>query len=242
LTVAVNINGTLHSIDVDPSTSRLYVLRNDLQLNGAKYERATHAFAGGVAERRNAPSITFSSPAVKPWTAKSLYNYLRTGIDVDHSAAAGPMGPVCDDLSMVPEADVRAVAIYVASLMNQTATTIVDRAGLAEKLHPAGAALFAGACGGCHESGAPMNGQGRPSLSVVSAIAEDDSRNALLAILEGIQPPVGARGSYMPLFADSLTDAEVADLAAYLRSRYSNRAAWPQLTSAVAAARKLVTP
>jgi nicotinate dehydrogenase subunit A len=35
LTVAVNINGTLQSIDVDPSTPLLYVLRNDLQLNGA---------------------------------------------------------------------------------------------------------------------------------------------------------------------------------------------------------------
>ena len=37
MTVAVNINGTLQSIDVDPSTPLLYVLRNDLQLNGAKY-------------------------------------------------------------------------------------------------------------------------------------------------------------------------------------------------------------
>ena len=88
-----------------------------------------------------------------------------------------------------------------------------------------------------------MNGQGRPPLSVVSAIAEDDPRNTLLVILEGIQPPVGARGSYMPPFADSLADAEVAEVAAYLRVRYSSRAAWPKLTSAAAAARKqVVTP
>jgi nicotinate dehydrogenase subunit A len=37
LIVAVNINGTLRSIDVDPSMPLLYVLRNYLQLNGAKY-------------------------------------------------------------------------------------------------------------------------------------------------------------------------------------------------------------
>lgn len=211
--------------------------------NLAGGERGAHAFAGGVAEGWNAPPINVSSPAAKPWTVDSLYNYLHTGVDVDHSAAAGPMGPVCDDLSMVPEADVRAIAIYVASMMNQSATSTVDRAGLAEKMHPAGAALFAGACAGCHESGAPMNGQGRPPLSVVSAIAEDDPRNTLLVILEGIQPPVGARGSYMPPFADSLADAEVAEVAAYLRVRYSSRAAWPKLTSAAAAARKqVVTP
>ena len=87
-----------------------------------------------------------------------------------------------------------------------------------------------------------MNGQGRPSLSLVSAIAEDDPRNTLLAILEGIQPPVGSRGAFMPPFADSLADAEIADLAAYLRSRYSNRAAWPELMNAAATARKRVAP
>jgi mono/diheme cytochrome c family protein len=208
--------------------------------NLAGGERGSHVFAGGVAEEWNAPSINRSSPAIKPWTANALYNYLRTGIDVDHSAAAGPMGPVCDDLSVVPEADVRAIAAYVASLMNQSATSIVDRAELAAKLRPAGAVLFAGACAGCHESGAPMNGQGRPSLSLVSAIAEDDPRNTLLAILEGIQPPVGARGAFMPPFANGLADPEVADLAAYLRSRYSNRAAWPKLLNAAATARKQV--
>jgi len=208
--------------------------------NLAGGERGSHAFAGGVAEEWNAPSINRSSPAIKPWTANALYTYLRTGIDVDHSAAAGPMGPVCDDLSVVPEADVRAIAAYVASLMNQSATSIVDRAELAAKLRPAGAVLFAGACAGCHESGAPMNGQGRPSLSLVSAIAEDDPRNTLLAILEGIQPPVGARGAFMPPFANGLADPEVADLAAYLRSRYSNRAAWPKLLNAAATARKQV--
>lgn len=87
-----------------------------------------------------------------------------------------------------------------------------------------------------------MNGQGRPPLSLVSAIAEDDPRNTLLAILEGIQAPVGARGAFMPPFADSLSDAEVADLAAYLRSRYSNRDAWPTLLTAAVTARKQVAP
>jgi mono/diheme cytochrome c family protein len=210
--------------------------------NLAGGERGSHVFAGGVAEEWNAPSINSSNPAVKPWTGNALYNYLRTGIDVDHSAAAGPMGPVCDDLSVVPEADVRAIAAYVASLMNQSGTSIVDRAELAAKMLPAGAALFSGACAGCHESGAPMNGQGRPPLSLVSAIAEDDPRNTLLAILEGIQPPVGARGAFMPPFANSLADAEVAALAAYLRSRFSNRAAWPKLMNAAATARKQVPP
>ena len=37
MTVTVNINGVDHHLDVDPSTPLLYVLRDDLKLNGAKY-------------------------------------------------------------------------------------------------------------------------------------------------------------------------------------------------------------
>jgi nicotinate dehydrogenase subunit A len=37
LTVTLNVNGTEHRIVADPSTPLLYVLRNELRLNGAKY-------------------------------------------------------------------------------------------------------------------------------------------------------------------------------------------------------------
>jgi aerobic-type carbon monoxide dehydrogenase small subunit (CoxS/CutS family) len=33
----LNVNGTRRSVDVDPSTPLLYVLRDELELNGAKY-------------------------------------------------------------------------------------------------------------------------------------------------------------------------------------------------------------
>ncbi len=35
--ISLNVNGHSHSVDVDPETPLLYVLRNDLQLNGAKF-------------------------------------------------------------------------------------------------------------------------------------------------------------------------------------------------------------
>jgi nicotinate dehydrogenase subunit A len=37
MTVTFNVNGADHRLDVDPSTPLLYVLRDDLGLNGAKY-------------------------------------------------------------------------------------------------------------------------------------------------------------------------------------------------------------
>ena len=35
--IALTINGRAHSLDVDPATPLLYVLRNDLELNGPKF-------------------------------------------------------------------------------------------------------------------------------------------------------------------------------------------------------------
>ena len=37
MTLRLKVNGTEHSIDADPSTPLLYVLRNELALHGAKY-------------------------------------------------------------------------------------------------------------------------------------------------------------------------------------------------------------
>ena len=36
-TYQLNVNGRRHSVDADPDTPLLYVLRNDLGLNGAKF-------------------------------------------------------------------------------------------------------------------------------------------------------------------------------------------------------------
>ncbi len=35
--ISLKVNGRTHSVDVDPETPLLYVLRNDLKLNGAKF-------------------------------------------------------------------------------------------------------------------------------------------------------------------------------------------------------------
>ena len=37
MTLTINVNGRDRAVDTDPSTPLLYVLRNDLELNGAKY-------------------------------------------------------------------------------------------------------------------------------------------------------------------------------------------------------------
>ena len=35
--ITLNVNGRAHEVDADPKTPLLYVLRNELKLNGAKF-------------------------------------------------------------------------------------------------------------------------------------------------------------------------------------------------------------
>ncbi len=211
--------------------------------NLAGGEERSRAYGGGVAEGWRAAALDASNPAMRKWTSGTLYIYLRTGISPDHSAAGGPMGPVVESLSSTPDADVRAIATYIASKMAGRnvagpGPAPIDNAVAAAHDLPEGARLFAGACAGCHGVGAPMMGQGRPSLGLASALRDDAPTSAVQAILGGIDPPVAGRGPKMPGFTDSLTDPQIAEVAAYVRARYTDRPPWPRLEKAVRAARK----
>ena len=178
--------------------------------------------------------------APRPWSADRVFVYLRTGFDRDHAAAAGPMGPVTYNTARAPMADVRAMAIYIGSLMPKAGagTPPADRAARAALAHPEGAVLYAGACANCHDAGAPMMLEGRPALELGTPLHLDDPRDVIQIILQGLNPPTGPAGPAMPAYADSLTDHQVAEITAYLRSRFSDRAPWRNLPAAVARARK----
>ncbi|MDR7258620.1 mono/diheme cytochrome c family protein [Sphingomonas sp. BE270] len=212
--------------------------------NLAGAEERSRAYAGGVAEGWRAPALDARNPAAIVWTKDALFTYLRTGISPQHSAAAGPMGPVVADLAQVPEGDVRAIATYIASKMaggrrdNAAVARSIDAPDRAAGTNPAGAVLFAGACAGCHGPGAPMMGQGRPSLALATSLRDADPTSAIQAVLQGIAPPVADRGPKMPSFADSLSNAEVAQTLAYARARYTDEPAWADLEKRVKSARK----
>lgn len=207
-------------------------------------EESGHAFEGGWAEGWYAPPLNASSPAARAWTVERMNHYLRTGLSLSHAAAAGPMGPVTDQLSAASPADVHAISVYISSLMSGAGASHVeaptlDRAALAARAYPQGAALFAGACAGCQGSGVPMMLEGRPILSLGTPLYEPTPRDTIQIMLWGLKPPVGRSGPYMPAFGHSFTNAQAAEIVAYLRARYSDSPPWPvELTREVAKARK----
>ncbi len=102
-----------------------------------------------------------------------------------------------------------------------------------------GGALFNSTCAACHAASAPMTSIGaRPSLAASSAVNADSPRNAINLILQGIPLRGSAASHYMPSFAHTLNDQQVADILAYTRVRIAQQPAWASLDDAVAKVRK----
>ncbi|CAB3767961.1 cytochrome c [Paraburkholderia solisilvae] len=205
-------------------------------------ERRDEPFAGGTLEGWDAPALTKLAQAPTPWTQAQLVAYLRTGFASEHGAAAGPMLPVTRSLANAPQEDVDAIATYVMSLQAPAGATTAYRqpVDLDQLAAPAslanGATLFNAACASCHSTVAPMTTQGeRPSLAQGTAVNADSPRNAVRMILDGIDWHRSDAAHYMPPFAQSFTDAQIADLANYTRARFSASGPWPRLDAAAVA-------
>ena len=214
-------------------------------LNSLGAERRRVAYDGGLVAGWYAPPLNSKSPAVQAWTYERLVVYLRTGLSPAHAAAAGPMGAVTRQLAKAPEYEVRAIAAYVAWLLEDAPAAragndapVIDRHETADRDHPESAALFAGACAVCHAPGAPMMQEGRPPLAWGTPLHVAMPHDTVRIILEGLSSPAGPHGPAMPAFAEVLNDRQIADLTAYLRARFTDKAPWSDVQRVTEQARQ----
>lgn len=215
---------------------------------GAEKSAANH-FTGGTVDGWDAPSLTDTSPAPLPWTARDFYDYLRTGRSLRHGSAAGPMTAVVEQLQHVPDADLRAMATYLASMNTRHAVVTDSRLAAAEG-NPApldageaapdsgavailtrttavgqpastAARLYEGACVACHEP-QPAPGQlAAVPLAFSTKVHATHPDNFIRVVLDGTTAAHGGDGLSMAGFSASLSDRQIADLTAYVRSRFA---------------------
>jgi len=211
--------------------------------NALGAEKASAYLAGGFAEGWEAPALTSLSLAPIPWSEDELYAYLRTGESRFHGVAAGPMAPVVKELAALPDHEIRAMAVYLASF---NATSLPSQEALAAKLESTtrvapgpGARLYQGACAVCHEvGGLPLFGS-RPSLALNSNLHSAQPDNLIQVILHGIRQPAYSDLGYMPAFKDSMNDAQIAELVSFLRGQFApDKPAWNDAASAVSRIRQ----
>jgi mono/diheme cytochrome c family protein len=170
------------------------------------------------------------------WSQQEIADYLSGGRN-NTAAVGGEMtAVVANSTSHMTDADIHAIAAYLKSLPGHDAPAAkVDLAAsqrtiarlTAAKDLSTGERLYLDNCGACHF----VSGQGAPRVfphvdgaSVVNA----DSPDGLLhVILAGAATPSTAQAPSvlpMPGFAQRLDDAEVAELATYVRQAWSNQA------------------
>ncbi|WP_061930340.1 cytochrome c [Aureimonas sp. AU22] len=228
-------------------------------LLGAEKKGGSH-LAGGESEGWTAYALNEASPAPIPWDVDSLTHYLHQGWEARHGVARGPMAPVNANLGTLLEAESRAIATYIVSLMGEPTAERRQRAeallsqeqehlpGVAAPsagtqtvpaVHdPAdrGATIYAGACSTCHDAGRPLP-YGGLRLDNSTAIQGPTPANPINVILNGIPAPEGERGPIMPGYAGALDDGQIADLLAYMRRTFSDRPAWDDPADLIAEAR-----
>ncbi len=209
--------------------------------------RTTPAYGGGFAEGWYAPPLNKDNLSQQPWTKNELVVYLMDGWHAKHGMAAGPMTPVVDALHKQNEIDVFAIAAYVATLREgekpinedavRNAALRLDWGHLeappVAKEFAEGAKVFEARCAQCHRS----NG-GTVALALQTSIHAPVPDSVVHAIWGGIRPPTGALGRSMPALGSQMSEAEMIALVKFLRARFTSRAPWSGVESAVRDARK----
>jgi mono/diheme cytochrome c family protein len=207
-------------------------------------EKSGEAYAGGESDGWIAPALNAASPAAVHWDKARLYNYLRHGFDTAHGVAAGPMAPVVNNLKSVDEADVRAIAVYVADIAGTAASEkqaesrdvlarVTAGSAAAMPQDTPGAAIYAGACAQCHGEFGRAPALAALNLALSSTLRTPRPDNVIRIVREGIHPTDGGAGPIMPGFAEVLTDRQLADLVAFLRSHFAKQPAWSEIEDAI---------
>lgn len=220
-------------------------------------EESRRPYAGSLIEGWVAPALTDVNPSPVPWTQEDLFTYLRTGVTPLHGATGSTMALVIRGalaLPVVPDSDIRALALYFGEMDHASAHTndiqaatqqalATSYVGSAEMNDP-DADLYASACMSCHYNRAPTPLPARPELALNSSLSLTEPTNFVQVVLNGASNTEtddnseGAAGLLMPAYASSLTDAEIARLAAYLRRTRTKLPPWNDLEKKVAAIRR----
>jgi nicotinate dehydrogenase subunit B len=221
--------------------------------NALGAEREGAAYLGGAMVKGwEAPALTAATRAPVAWTEDALFDYLRHGHSALHGAASGPMAPVVRELAALPDAEIRAMAHYLASFSPaQSAEQAQSAARAAVARAQAAAATLAGpaqrmydtACGACHHDGdGPRLLGANVPLALNSNLHADRPDNLLRTIVEGHVEPAARDIGFMPAFGMALDDRQIAELSAYMRQRFApGRPAWDGLEAAVARVRAAPT-
>jgi mono/diheme cytochrome c family protein len=198
-------------------------------------------YEGGEIEGWYAPNITSDGrQGVGAWSADEIAKFLKTGVGPHSAIALGPMQETIDDsLRYLTDDDLQAIAAYLKSVKPKE-TFSNSQGGFARSGAP-GEALYQSHCASCHG----LKGEGSPghvpALAHNGAVVARGPQDVIRVVLGGLTPKQGL--APMPAIGADLSDAEVANIADYVRNSFGNAAPAATKPAEVAALRaKVRTP
>jgi len=186
-------------------------------------------FSGAVAAGWKAYNITPDKDSgIGSWSDETLTSFLSAGHAEGYGTASGPMGEAVDQgLAHLAPEDIKALVTYLRSV-----PAIADPDLPAPKLTPApampavaaadahSAALFSGACAGCHGWTGTSPVLTYANLTGARTVNDPSARNVAQAIVWGVSRQTASGPVSMPAFGGSYSDAEIAMLANYVTARF----------------------
>ncbi len=200
-------------------------------------ERSDQAYHGGTLREYvtadkvrdwSAVNLTSSADGLKTWSVDDLTKYLHTGFSA-RGGAWGPMNEVvANSTSKLTLEDARAMATYIKSLpakgvpegKQPPSPVSAEQAALGE-------GIYKDRCEKCHGSSGRGGMFSGPPLAGSAIVQSADPDSLINAVLYGATPAEGMKlGAWetMKPYADVLSDAEIANVANYVRGSWGNAA------------------
>jgi mono/diheme cytochrome c family protein len=197
-------------------------------------EDASMAFTGGVYTDKvaadtlrewSAPNLTSAASGLGTWSVANLAAYLKTGKN-ERAVTFGPMNEVIlNSTQHLTDADVHAMATYLKSLPAKEGEV---GAKAQDDVLSAGSTLYDVHCGTCHQPTGLGAADSGPRLAGSLIVQAADPASLINVIIYGPQLPERApptdHWQPMEAYGEKLSDEEIAALASYVRSAWSNKA------------------
>jgi mono/diheme cytochrome c family protein len=186
--------------------------------------------AGGVIPTQNwyAPDLSMGRHGgLAGWTEADVVALLKTGRSAK-GTALGPMAEVVlQSTQHLTDADLAAMAGYLASLPDREPAVPRESAAGAGDLARQGKTIYAARCAQCHGDDGRGKGDAYPGLDGNASVTEPTGINAIRIVLSGGFAPATAgnpRPYSMPPFSQTLSDDDAAAVVTYIRQAWSNKA------------------
>ena len=189
-------------------------------------DRLSRPFGGGLVGDQFAPRLDEAPRSgLKSWSEDDIVEYLQSGRN-GRSHADGLMAEVVlNSTSLMSDADVHAIAVYLKDLPPGEREPNVLPPPEAQMTD--GQKVYRSACVACHEvdgSGAPriyppLPGNANLQSAIAASYAAHHPRRRADA-----DDAARAESGSMPAYADKLSDQEIADVTTYIRNSWGNSA------------------